>query len=228
MINSRICCMEVFDAIRGRRSIRKYKDKQVPWDNIVTIMQAGKYAPSAGNLQNWKFIVVKSDAKRMSITKACLQQDWMETSPVFIVVVAEPEKGERHYGTRGERLYTIQGCAAAIENMLLTAHSLGLGTCWIGAFDEDEIIRILNLPEEKTVQAVITIGYADEAPEAPPKYRIEHMMFFEKWWGRIESPKTHLGWWSHYNRRIVDEGKKLVKKTHKKVKEHVKKKLGKK
>ena len=61
--------MEVFEAIRTRRSIRKYKDKAVPWDNIVTIMQAGKYAPSAGNLQNWKFIYVKTDAKRQAITK---------------------------------------------------------------------------------------------------------------------------------------------------------------
>ena len=220
--------MEVFDAIRTRRSIRKYKDKQVPWDNIVTIMQAGKYAPNAGNLQNWKFIVVKNDAKRKAIVKACLQQEWMEMAPVFIVMVAEPEKAERFYGTRGARLYTIQGCAAAMENMLLTAHSLGLGACWVGAFDEDEIFRILNLPEEKTVQGIIVIGYADEAPEPRPKYRIEHMVFFDKWWGRLESPKTHLGWLSHYNARIVDEGKKLINKTGKKIKEHVEKKLGKK
>lgn len=220
--------MEVFDAIRSRRSIRKYKDKQVPWDNIVTIMQAGKYAPSAGNLQNWKFIVVKSDAKRNAIAKACLQQEWMEVAPIYIVVIAEPEKAERYYGTRGARLYTIQGCAAAIENMLLTAHSLGLGSCWVGAFDEDEIFRILNLPEEKTVQGIITIGYADEAPEPPPKYRIEHMMFFEKWWGRLENPRTHVGWWSAANMKAVDAGKKMLKKTHKKIKEHVNKKLGKK
>jgi|TARA_Y100000310_G_scaffold284075_1_gene306584 SagB-type dehydrogenase family enzyme len=220
--------MEVFEAIRTRRSIRKYKDKQVPWDNIVTIMQAGKYAPSAGNLQNWKFIYVKSDAKRKAIANACLQQEWMEIAPVYIVVVAEPEKAERYYGTRGARLYTIQGCAAAIQNMLLTAHSLGLGACWVGAFDEDEIFRILNLPEEKTVQGIITIGYADEAPAPPPKYRIEHMTFSEKWWGRLEAPKTHMGWWSAYNARIVDEGKKLAKKTGKKIKEHVEKRLRKK
>jgi len=109
--------------------------------------------------------------------------------------------------------------------MLLTAHSLGLGTCWVGAFDEDEIFSILNLAEEKSVQGVITIGYADEKPEMPPKYRIEHMMFFEKWWGRIESPKTHLGLWSATNKKIVDESKKLIKKTHNKIKEHVKRKL---
>jgi len=217
--------MDVFDAIRSRRSIRKYQDKQVPWDNIVTIMQAGKYAPSAGNLQNWKYIVIKSDAKRAAIAKACLEQEWMETAPIFIAVVSQPEKAERYYGTRGGRLYSIQGCAASIQNMMLTAHNLGLGSCWIGAFDEDEIWRILQLPEDISVQGIVTIGYAAEAPEAPPKYRIEHMMFFEKWWGRLEAPKTHLGYWSAYNKRIVDEGKKMAKKVHKKVKDKIKKKL---
>ena len=217
--------MDVFEAVRTRRSIRKYKDKQVPFDNIVTILQAGKYAPSAGNVQNWKFIVVKTDAKRAAIAKACLEQEWMEIAPIHIVIVAEPKKAERYYGTRGARLYTIQGCAAAIQNMLLTAHSLGLGACWVGAFDEDEIWRILGLPEEISVQGIVTIGYADEAPEPPPKKRIEHVMFFEKWWGRLEAPKTHLGWWSAFNMKAVDEGKKLAKKVHKKVKEKVKKKL---
>ncbi|MBS3131290.1 nitroreductase family protein [Candidatus Woesearchaeota archaeon] len=220
--------MDVFDAIRTRRSVRKYKDKQIPWDNVVTIMQAGKYAPSAGNLQNWKFIVVKTEGKRASITKACLNQEWMATAPVFIVVVGQPEDAERYYGARGRRLYTIQGIAAAIENMLLTAHSLGLGSCWVGAFDEDELRRILLLPEQADVHAVITLGYADEKPEVPPKYRIEHMMFFEKWWGRVEKPKTFLGWWSVNNVRMVDEGKKMLKKAHKKIKEKVSEKMGKK
>lgn len=220
--------MEVFECIRTRRSIRKYKDKQVPWDNIVTIMQAGKYTPSAGNLQNWKFIVVKDDNKRKAIAEASLQQWWMEQAPIHVVVCGEPEKVERFYGARGRRLYMIQGVAAAIENMLLTAHSLGLGACWVGAFDEDEIRRILNVPEQADIHAIITIGYADEKPETPPKYRIEHMMFFEKWWGRLEPPKTHVGWWSLYHERIAKEGKKLAKKTGKKIKEKVEKKLEKK
>ena len=217
--------MEVFECIRSRRSIRKYKDKQVPWDDIVTIMQSGKYAPSAGNLQNWKFIVVKDDGKRKAIAEASLQQWWMEQAPIHIAVIGDPEKSERFYGARGRRLYMIQGVAAAIENMLLTAHSLGLGTCWVGAFDEDEIRRLLSLPEQVDVHAIITIGYADETPETPPKYRIEHMMFFEKWWGRIESPKTHLGWWSVANEKMVRDGAKLVKKTGNKLKEKVKKKV---
>src|SRR3989344_7713966 len=212
--------MDVLDCIRTRRSVRKYKEDPVPWDNIVTIMQAGKYAPAAGNIFNTKFLVVKSDGKRKQIAEACVQQYWMEIAPIFIVMVAEPEHMERYYGTRGARLYTIQGAAAAAENMLLTAHSLGLGACWVGAFDEEEIRRICNMPEHVNVQAVLTIGYADEQPTPPPKYRIEHVMFFEKWWGRIEGPKTGLGYWSPYI-------KSAVTRTHAHVKKHVNRAVGK-
>lgn len=220
--------MDVFDCIRTRRSIRKYKDKQVPWDNIVEILQAAKYAPFAGNIFNIKLIVVKSEEKRKEIAEACVQQYWMQDAPIHIVVVSEPEKAERYYGIRGARLYSIQGAAAAIENMLLTAHSLELGACWVGAFDEEEIRRICNLPEHVNVQAIITIGYADEKPEMPPKYRIEHVMFFEKWWGRVEGPKTGLGMWSPYIKSVVDRTNKGIKKHSKKLVDKVKGKLKKK
>ena len=219
--------MDVFDCIRTRRSIRKYKKKDVPWDNIVEIMQSAKYAPFAGNVMNLKLVIIKNEAKRKAIAEACSQQYWMQDAPIHIVVVAEPEKIERYYGTRGVRLYSIQGIAAAIENMLLTAHSLGLATCWVGAFDEEEIRRLCNFPEHIDVHAVVTIGYADEAPEMPPKYRIEHYMFFEKWWGRIEPAKTGIGMWSPYVQRGVRETGKIIKKAVLKAKDKLKKKEGK-
>jgi nitroreductase len=218
----------VFDCIRTRRSIRKYKDKQVPWDNIVEIMQAAKFAPFAGNIMPCKLIVVKNEAKKKEIAEACSQQYWMEDAPIHIVVVYEPEKIERYYGTRGVRLYGIQEMGAAIENMLLTAHALGLGACWIGTFDEDEIRRLCNLPEHVNVQAIITIGYADEHPESPPKNRIEHIMSFEKWWGRIEPPKTGLGHWSPYFQKGVQETGKMIKKVVGKAKNKIRKKKEKK
>jgi nitroreductase len=220
--------MEVFDCIRTRRSIRKYKDKPVPWEMVVEIMQAGKYAPFAGNVFNAKFIVIKNDEKRTAIAEACVQQYWMQDAPIHIVVCGEPEKADRFYGTRGVRLYTIQGCAAAVENMLLTAHSLGLGSCWVGAFDEEEIRRLCNLPETVNVQAIVTIGYADEVPTPPPKYRIEHAMFFEKWWGRIEGPKTGINFYSPYVQSVIERTGKHIKKHGKKLAEKVKEKFRKK
>ena len=220
--------MDVFDCIRTRRSVRKYKDKDLPWHLVVEILQAGKYAPFAGNIFNAKFIVVKNEAKRKAIAEACVQQYWMQDAPIHIVVAGEPEKAERYYGTRGERLYTIQGAAAAIENMLLTAHSLGLGSCWVGAFDEEEIRRICNMPEHVNVQGIITIGYADENPEMPPKHRIEHVMFFERWFGRIEGPKTGLGYWSPYIKHAVTRTNAHIKKHGKRLVEKVKEKIRKK
>src|SRR3989338_2218968 len=216
--------MEVFECIRTRRSIRKYKDKQVPWDNIVEILQAGKYAPFAGNIFNVKFIVVKNEDKRRAIAEASVQQYWMQDAPVHIVVVGEPEKAERYYGTRGVRLYTIQGAAAAIQNMLLTAHSLGLGACWGGAFDEEENRRICNLPDPVNVQVFVTSGYAEKYPPPPPKYMIEHIMFFERWWGRIEGPKTGLGNWSPPIEKAVRHAHKHIKKHIEKIKGKLKKK----
>src|SRR3989344_442673 len=215
---------KLFEIIRTRRSIRKYKEKAVPWDNIVEILQSAKYAPFAGNILNCKFIVVKNEAKRKAIAEASVQQYWMQDAPIHIVVVGEPEKAERYYGTRGVRLYTIQGIAAAIENMLLTAHSLGLGACWIGAFDEEEVRGLCNLPEHVNVHAILTIGYADETPTPPPKYRIEHAMFFEKWWGRIEPPKTGIGMWSPYIKSAVTKTHKHIKKHVNKLKEKMRKK----
>jgi len=216
--------MDVFDCIRTRRSIRKYKDKQVPWDNIVEIMQSAKYAPFAGNVMSLKLVVIKDDAKRKAIAEASAQQYWMQDAPIHIVVVHEPEKIERYYGTRGVRLYGVQGVAAAIENMLLTTHSLGLGACWVGAFDENEIRRLCNLPEHVDVHAVITIGYANEVPEIPPKYRIEHYMFFEKWWGRIQRPKTGIGLWSPVIQKGISGTKKMVNTAVGRVKGKFKKK----
>jgi len=216
--------MEVFDCIRTRRSVRKYKEQPVPWDNIVEILQSAKYAPCAGNIWNLKFIVIKNEDKRRAIAEACTQQYWMQDAPIHIVIVSEPEKAEKYYGTRGVRLYTQQAAGAAIQDMLLTANSLGLGTCWVGAFDEEDIRHICNMPEHLNVQGIIAVGYPDETPQMPPKYRIEHIMFFEKWWGRIESPKTGIGLWSPPIQKAVKEAHKRIKKHIEKVKGKIRKK----
>ncbi|MBS3097323.1 nitroreductase family protein [Candidatus Woesearchaeota archaeon] len=208
--------MDTLECIKTRRSVRKYKDKPVEWEKIVNILHAGKSAPCAGNIQNWKFIVIRDEANRKKVAKAALEQGWMEDAPVHIIVIAEPEKAARFYGTRGERLYTIQNCAAAVENMLLAAHAQGLGACWVGAFNEDEIMYTTNLPEEAIAHAIITIGYADEKPPMPPKNRIEHVTYLEKWWNRRKVPP--YGWYSVNVEKGVKGAKKFFEKISKKVK----------
>jgi nitroreductase len=217
--------MDVFHCIRTRRSIRKYKDKQVPWDNIVEVMQAGKYAPFAGNILNCKFIVVKSEAKRNAIAEACVQQYWMQDAPIHIVIVSETLKLERYYGQRGARIYTLHNCAAAAENILLAATSLGLGSAWVGAFNEEKIKDICNLPGHVDVQAIITLGYPDEHPPVPLKRSIEDVCNFGGWHGRIEYPKTGIGEWSPYVASFTERAVKGVKKHTKKAAEKIKEKI---
>ena len=208
--------MDVFQAIHTRRSIRKYLNKPVDWDRVVNILEAGKFAPNAGNLSNFKFIAIRDEEQRKKIANACLQQHWMAQAPVHIAVVSEPEKSKRFYGVRGERFYTIQDCAAAIENMLLAAHSLGLGSCWVGAFQEEKLCELLQLPESIMIHAVLTFGYAAEKPVMPPKYRIEHCVFLERWGQKKNIPFSSMGWWSVRTEKAVKAaGKKLAKLSEK-------------
>ena len=127
--------MDVFEAMRNRRSIRKYLDLPVEWDKVGTILEAGRLAPSAGNLQAWKFIVVRDDNKRKALADATQQQYWMEQAPVHIVVVGVHAKHERFFGERGKNFYSIQECAMAAMQMMLAAHSLGLGSCFVSAIN---------------------------------------------------------------------------------------------
>jgi hypothetical protein len=122
---------------------------------------------------------VKDAEKRKQIAEACLQQYWMEQAPIFIVIFAELPKMEQHYGLRGVRLYSVQSCAMAAMQMMLAAHSVGLGTCFVGAFDENAMTRIFKLPDTARPQGVITVGYADEQPDMPMRYRLENVAWTE-------------------------------------------------
>lgn len=173
--------MDLFQAITTRRSVRKYKPIEVEWSKIADILEAGRHAPSAGNLQDWRFIVVRDRANIVALSAAAYDQHWMETAPVCIVVCSDLRNTEKLYGVRGTRLYTIQNSSAAIENMLLVSHAHGLGSCWVGAFDEEEVSGILHLPPFIRAQAIITLGYPNENPKEPLKSGIETVTYFEGW-----------------------------------------------
>ena len=209
--------MDIIECIKTRRSIRKFLDVPVEWDKIGTIVDAGRYAPNSGNLQNWKFVVVLGEETRKKIAEACLQQLWMAKAPVHIIVCSEPEKAKRFYGIRGERLYTIQNCAAATQNMLLTAHSLKLGACWVGAFDEDMLKRAVGIPDVIRPQAVIPIGYPAEKVPSPIQYQLENIVFMESWNRRFDIDE-YLGYSSATVLDMIEKGKKFVKKVKKKLK----------
>lgn len=215
--------MEVIDCIRTRRSIRKYLESSVEMDKIGVILDAGRSAPSSGNLQNWKFIFVTEKSARQGLASACLQQYWMETAPVHIVVVGEPQRAQQFYGIRGERLYTIQNCSAAIQNMLLAAHAQGLGACWVGAFDEEMIKRTLGIPEYVRPQGVLTIGYPDERVPTPLKFKITDITFFNKWSSKIKDFGIASREWSPSIAKAVKKRKEIFDEKGSKVMGHVRK-----
>lgn len=157
--------MEVLEAIRGRRSIRAFKSQDLDSETIQKLIDVARWAPSAGNLEPWEFIVVRKPDTKRKLAKAALGQDFIEEAPVVIVVCANESRSAQGYGLRGKMLYCIQDTAAATQNILLTAYSMGLGTCWIGAFEEEEARDILKIPEGVRPVAIIPIGYRAEAPE---------------------------------------------------------------
>lgn len=212
--------MDFLQAVFTRRSVRKFLDKDVEWDKVTTILMAGHSAPSSGNIQNWLFCVVRDDDKRKKIAEACMQQYWMQDAKVHIVVCGDNVKAKRLYGARGETFYTIQNCAAAIENMLLAATALGLGSCWVTAFEEGMLRRILDVPESMTVHGVITIGYASEIPEPQPGMRIEHVTRLETCSGTgvIKMPYWVMGWYREAWPKIGKAAKKTGKRLHERIK----------
>ncbi len=203
---------DIIDLIKERRTIKFFLPKFVSWENISKVIDAGRYAPSCGNIQNWKFIVVVEPDLKQSLAKACYEQYEIAQAGALIVVCAEPEKAERYYGERGRALYSIQNCAAAIQNMLLEAHSLGLGTRWIGAFSDEEVCSILSIPEGVVPQAVIALGYPKETPQKPPKYPLESLVYLNHWRNRIRDIAKYIHEYATIIGRKAEKFKSTLKK----------------
>jgi len=172
--------MEVKKCIKERRSIRHFLNKKVEFELITEILEAGIWAPSSGNIQNWNFIVINSKEKKEKIAKACYGKPFIARAPYVIIVLAETKRAEKLYGKFGKR-FAIQNISACIENMLLRTHELGLASCWIGKFEEEEIKNILNVPESIEIHAILPIGYAGEKVPAPPRKKLKTKVFFNKW-----------------------------------------------
>lgn len=183
---------DILDLIKTRRNVKYFLPKFVSWENISRVLDAGRHAPSCGNIQNWKFIVVYDSDQKQQLAEAAYEQYEITMAFALIVVCAEPQKAERYYGSRGGKLYSIQNCAAAVQNMLLEAHSLGLATRWVGGFDEDAVKTMLKLPPEVEPQVIVALGYAKNIPPKPPKYPLESLVFFDQWRNRIRDPAKYF------------------------------------
>jgi nitroreductase len=149
--------MDVHDAIRTRRSVRSYSSKPIPPDVLQRMYDALRFAPSACNFQPWRFVFVTDQALRQAVAKASFDQLWMAEAPITVVGCGLPDQAFKNmggYGNSADVDVTI-----ALDHLTLAAVAEGLGTCWIGAFDEQKIKGLLEVPEPVKVVAMTPLGY---------------------------------------------------------------------
>jgi len=199
--------MDILEAIRTRRTVRNYSLQPVEFEKVMAICEAGALAPSSGNIQSWKFVVIRDrDKIKGPLYEICLEQDCVHKAQVVVMVCTDVDLAKREYGERGEKMYGIQNTAAALQNMLLTAHSLGLGAAWVGAFNEDKAGQLIGIPPNARVDAVLTLGYAKEAPGEKRLRHIDDVVRWENYYSRYKDLHRSL---LDFSEEWVIQGKKL-------------------
>ena len=178
----------MLNCIEKRISIRKYLQKDIDDKIIQELIESARIAPSGSNTQPWHFIIVKDGNKKKEIAEVSHNQNWMLTAPVFIVCVADlsvrikKEKIEIDENSSLEEVkQIIRDTAIAVEHIVLEAAERGLGTCWVSWFRQENIRPVLNIPKDKYVVCVLTLGYPDEKPARRPRKNKEQFTHYELW-----------------------------------------------
>jgi nitroreductase len=172
--------MNTLECIKTRRSIRKYNKTPIGEDVLFRIMEAAIHAPSARNSQNWEFIIVRNETTKKRLAEACYQRGLIEQAPVVVVVCSDNNK-LAEYGERGRNLFSIQNTAAAAQNLMLAAWEMGVGSCWIGSFDEVGVANAVILPSHVRPLLIITLGYPAEKPEKPERWDPKEVVRWERY-----------------------------------------------
>lgn len=179
----------MIEAIKHRRSIRKFENKPVEDEKLNKILEAARLAPSGSNQQPWFFIIVKDDIVKQELAVATNNQMWIAHAPLVIVAVADlVARGEGFAGMyidEDSGLFdvklTIRDTAIAVTHLLLEVDKQGLGACWCGAFKQIDIRPVLGIPGDKYVLAVIPVGYPAEEPKVKPRKAMEEIIKYERW-----------------------------------------------
>ena len=165
--------LDVLETIKIRRSIRKYKPEAIPDEKLRKIFEAARLAPSAGNHQPWRFVAVQNANRKRTLATVANNQAFLADAAAIVAAIGDPEMSKRWYD---------KDVMIAVEHMVLAAVTLGYGTCWIGAFDEEEVKSLLKIPKGMRVIALLPIGIPDIAP--PPRSRKElSEIFFKEEYG---------------------------------------------
>ncbi len=222
--------MDTIDCIKSRRSIRKFLPNQIPEEILYRILDAANAAPCAGNIQCWRFIVVDEEPAKKVIAKACLDQDWIATAPVVIIVLSDPKALKVEYGERGEKQYCIQNTALAAENLVLAAWNYGIGSTNVGAFTEAKLRKEFRIPDNIKIYAIIPLGYPAEMPRPVSKADIRTLLNIDYWGRKLKGKRAEMeGLIFHEGAepRLLEKGVQLGKKVGAKVKKTIKRKAAK-
>lgn len=169
--------MDVQEAIQTRRSIRSYDSREVEEDTLLKILESARLSPSAGNRQERRFIIIKDANTRKLLSEAANNQGFVKEAPVVIAACSV----EKEYTMKcGQLAYPID-TAIAVDHMTLQAVEEGLGTCWIGAFDEEKVRELLNIPRDVRVVALLSLGYPSAIPRPTSRKTIDEIIMREKW-----------------------------------------------
>lgn len=152
---------DLIEKIKSRQSIRKFTNEPIPDSVIRDIVNIGRTAPSGGNRQPWRIVIVTRNDLKNQLVAAAHNQKFIAVAPVVYVVCAVPEESAERYKDRGRKLYTLQDTAALTLNILYGAHLHGYGACWIGAFNEEEVSKTLNIPSDMRPVAMVPVGKID-------------------------------------------------------------------
>ncbi len=173
--------MDVFQVIRDRRSIRKYQDTPVEDAKIEQVLDAARLAPSWKNMQCWRFLVLREQADRTKLLAAIPDDNpgkkAIAAAPVVIIVCADPAESDVENGIE----YYIADTAIAFEHLCLTAHALGLGTCWMGWYNEEQIKSAFNIPDGIRIVGLTPLGYPNQEPKPRPRKELADIAFYDIW-----------------------------------------------
>jgi len=170
--------MDIYELIRFRKSVRSFEDKDVPDEVVTRLLEAARTAPSAGNRQEWRFVVVRDSETRKKLAAAAKDQKFVGEAPVVLACCAETDD---YTMACGQLSYPID-VAIAIDHITLCAAAEGLGTCWIGAFSEEQVKDILGIPPEIRVVELMPIGYPrDPAPAQKRRLPLSDIVKHERW-----------------------------------------------
>ncbi|MDO8516982.1 MAG: nitroreductase family protein [Nanoarchaeota archaeon] len=184
--------MDLDKAIKTRKSVRRYSNKKPDWRDIIKAIDFVRFAPMAGNTFSMKFILVSDKEKIRELQEAC-QQSFVSQAQYVVVAVSNDSKTIMSYGDDFGKKFSRQQAGAAIQNLLLKLNSMGLATCWVGYFSEEQIKRALKISDKMIVEAIFPIGYETKVKESrKSKPDLENVIFFDEYGNKMMEPKTKV------------------------------------